>query len=713
MIQVSYFVNTRCNYCIAQISVEYAKTQKDPALPRGWSKYTEGTPAYNRLHGDEGHLKKKPKSQIEAEERKEIENKKKKFREFLSVMMAKGKKAKDQAWNESFNDFIPTDITKSRRERKKEEKMIKDQKEKQKQETAGDSEDLPKVETKKVLKTEGGTTIVEKEIHKKSTKLGAKTSKQVHIKFGEKADLDKDMENIENMVIDQENEEQNKEEKEEDEGEVIDNHRLFVMNLPFEVQDDEIREYFGRYGEIDEISLPKRRGGMGTGFCFVRFIEPEAAINAYANLDKKIFQGRILTIMPASKKKEDPKAQEKSEEKAQEEKEPETTMNPPKAKDEKVDEKSSFKTTKKVHQKRNFDDETNWNYLFMNRDAVTEAIANKLSLKKGDILNKDEDNLAVRVANIETQVIKETKDWMIENGIDLKSIEGKNRKECKRSNKTILVKNISPLVSFDELSLYMQTTDLAISPSNTLAIAKYKSASQAESVMKKMCYYRLHNIPLYLEYAPESFDIAKAKPLSAAENDLAVDVHSVVPNTVYVKNLNFNTSESKLKEVFEKVKVGTLLSVKIIKKKEDGLQSQGYGFVEFETEEGAKNAIKKLQNTVVDDHILKLKLAKKDKGDAEKKKRAEKLKRRQKGDEDYADNDELASTKLLIKNLAFEATKKDLQSLFKEAGQVKKVRLPKKAGGHTHRGFGFVEFVTVEDAKNAFETMQHSHLYGR
>ena len=95
-----------------------------------------------------------------------------------------------------------------------------------------------------------------------------------------------------------------------------------------------------------------------------------------------------------------------------------------------MDEGSSFKTKKKMHLKRNFDEETNWNYLFMNQDAVTEAIANKLSLKKGEILNKDDDNLAVRVANIETQIIKETKEWMIENGIDLKAIEGKdNRKE--------------------------------------------------------------------------------------------------------------------------------------------------------------------------------------------------------------------------------------------------------------------------------------------
>ena len=189
------------------------------------------------------------------------------------------------------------------------------------------------------------------------------------------------------------------------------------------------------------------------------------------------------------------------------------------------------------------------------------------------------------------------------------------------------------------------------------------------------------------------------------------DSNSKIPNTVFVKNLNFDTSEQTLKALFKSVKAGKILSVKIVRNKQDGLQSQGYGFVEFESEEGAKTAMKKLQNSVLDDHMLKLKLAKRDTGEAEKKKRLEKLK--QKEDEAFVDNDELASNKLLIKNLAFEANRKDIKALFKEAGQVKKVRLPKKANSYEHRGFGFVEFVNVEDAKNAFETLQHSHLYGR
>uniref|UniRef100_A0A7S3JCN3 RRM domain-containing protein n=1 Tax=Euplotes harpa TaxID=151035 RepID=A0A7S3JCN3_9SPIT len=373
--------------------------------------------------------------------------------------------------------------------------------------------------------------------------------------------------------------------------------------------------------------------------------------------------------------------------------------------------------------KRNFDEETNWNYLFMNQDAVTEAIANKLNLKKGDILNKEDDNLAVRVTNIETQIIKETKEWMLENGIDIKSIEGKNnRKDCKRSKKIILIKNISAKVTVDELKelfgRYGHIENLVISPSNTLGIVFFASESHSETAMKKLCYYRLHNIPLYLEYAPQFFEKTSAKRTAAEaevvdNEEVENDLIKKYGNTVFVKNLNFDTTEEKLRKTFEGAKAGKILSCKIVKSKENGLQSSGYGFVEFENEEDTKKAIKKLQGVIVDEHVLKLKISRKDKYEAERKKRLEKLKRKEKTEESFVDNDDMASNKLLIKNLAFEANNKDIQALFKEVGQIKKIRLPKKANSHLHRGFGFIEFVTVEDARNAFETMQHSHLYGR
>ena len=70
------------------------------------------------------------------------------------------------------------------------------------------------------------------------------------------------------------------------------------------------------------------------------------------------------------------------------------------------------------------------------------------------------------------------------------------------------------------------------------------------------------------------------------------------------------------------------------------------------------------------------------------------------------------STKMLVKNVPFEATKKDLRALFAAHGQLKSVRLPRQVHGRT-RGFGFVEFVSRREAENAMAALKHTHLLGR
>jgi len=55
----------------------------------------------------------------------------------------------------------------------------------------------------------------------------------------------------------------------------------------------------------------------------------------------------------------------------------------------------------------------------------------------------------------------------------------------------------------------------------------------------------------------------------------------------------------------------------------------------------------------------------------------------------------------------------EIRQLFSVFGELKSVRVPKKLRG-THRGFGFADFLTKDDAKRAFNALCHStHLYGR
>lgn len=75
--------------------------------------------------------------------------------------------------------------------------------------------------------------------------------------------------------------------------------------------------------------------------------------------------------------------------------------------------------------------------------------------------------------------------------------------------------------------------------------------------------------------------------------------------------------------------------------------------------------------------------------------------------------------KLIVKNLPFEATEEDLRQLFSAFTEIKSVRVPKRVQKfnqhhkNNHRGFGFVEFLTAEEAVKAKVALGSTHLYGR
>lgn len=110
---------------------------------------------------------------------------------------------------------------------------------------------------------------------------------------------------------------------------------------------------------------------------------------------------------------------------------------------------------------------------------------------------------------------------------------------------------------------------------------------------------------------------------------------------------------------------------------------------------------------MLDEHALKLSLSTKAITLAEEEQKKSKVLKKKKTDEktehQIVESDEAITNKLMVKNLAFETTPEEIRELFAPFGHIRKVRLPKKANSNNHRGFGFVEFVSKEEAKNAFK----------
>jgi RNA recognition motif-containing protein len=82
-------------------------------------------------------------------------------------------------------------------------------------------------------------------------------------------------------------------------------NKLFVGNLSFTMNEADLQETFGAYGEITDITIPLDRDTKKSkGFGFITFKGADSAQNALKNLDGKEFGGRNLRISIANSKEE-------------------------------------------------------------------------------------------------------------------------------------------------------------------------------------------------------------------------------------------------------------------------------------------------------------------------------------------------------------------------------------------------------------------------
>lgn len=170
------------------------------------------------------------------------------------------------------------------------------------------------------------------------------------------------------------------------------------------------------------------------------------------------------------------------------------------------------------------------------------------------------------------------------------------------------------------------------------------------------------------------------------------------PDTVlFVKNLNFSTTDEILRKHFEKC--GKICYANVATKKDPKHPGQklsmGYGFVRYMYRSDCENALKTLQFSDLEGKSLELKRSSRT---TESDVRTNASKK--------ASTIEQNGTKIVIRNIPFQANKYELRDLFVPFGEIKALRLPQKMTGESHRGFGFVDFHTKNDAKVSFNTVK-------
>lgn len=511
--------------------------------------------------------------------------------------------------------------------------------------------------------------------------------------------------------------------------------RLFIRNLCFETTESELKELFDEFGKVIECHIPIDDYKKRKGYAFIRFASKESATKAKEALDKTDFQGRIIHILPAKKAPHEIKAEEEEEIAANTDSKNNSARS------------QTYKSQKEEERQQNApNDTTGWNASILRTDAVVDNLSSRLDIAKSDILISDSKSIggdksstsaAVRLALGETHVLQENKEYFAKHGFDMEGLITKDdATKQKRSLTQILVKNL-PYNGNQNEQLHklfanhhvQPPKQMLIPPSKTVALLEYEHPTEARSVFRKLAYKRFQHVPLYLEWAPlaalqvkeedqtkdninETGNDEESKNtldrnhncVHDDDDDIQMDSFSI-NQSIFVKNLNFATTEDELFNHFTSAGI-SVRAVKIPTKvtTSSKLLSMGYGFVECVSSEEAKKALRKLKNTMLAGHSLQLSISSKQLSSSTSKNimNSSSKKKRKK-----------LPTKIAVKNLPFQASKSEITSLFGTFGQIKTFRLPKKFGSAQHRGFGFVEFVTGQEAANAFDNLSRSHLYGR
>ncbi|KAI0246672.1 hypothetical protein BJV78DRAFT_1286200 [Lactifluus subvellereus] len=450
------------------------------------------------------------------------------------------------------------------------------------------------------------------------------------------------------------------EEKNPTEETILHTARLFVRNLTFTCTEEELRDLFQSFGTVSQIHIPiDSVTKESKGLAFVTYAQSQDALTAFRALDRKSFQGRLLHIIGAVDRDNNTATIDSG--------------SKPK----------SLKEQQKEKRKAAAGKEFNWSMLYMNSDAVLSSVAARMNVPKSDILDPESSDAAVKLALAETHVIQETKTYLESHGVIFTAFS-----ERRRSETIILVKNIPYGTTTEQLQemfgAHGELQRVLVPPAGTLAVIEFVHADEALKAFRALAYRRLGNSVIYLEKGPlgmfqptsSTSEVANGiAPVAIEDPDAGDDANLDITGgkTLFVKNLAFATSSERFTQAFRHLPDFAFARVqtKPDPKRPGARLSMGFGFRQV-AGRGAEEQ------------------------EEEKKGGREKAK----------------TTKMLIKNVPFEATRKDIQQLFGAYGQLKSVRLPKRFDRRS-RGFAFLEFVTRHEAESAYNALRHTHLLGR
>merc|ERR1719266_1502260 len=189
-----------------------------------------------------------------------------------------------------------------------------------------------------------------------------------------------------------------------------------------------------------------------------------------------------------------------------------------------------------------------------------------------------------------------------------------------------------------------------------------------------------------------NFDVLKGRPIRIMWSQRDPSLRRSGVGNVFIKNLDKTIDNKAMYDTFSAF--GNILSCKVAQ--DASGDSKGYGFVHFETEEAALQAIDKVDGMLLNDKkVFVGRFVPRKEREIELGEKAKRF------------------TNVYVKNFNEAMTEEDLQKMFEKFGKITSLKLMKSDDDEKNKGFGFVSFDDAETAEAACAELNGTEVQGK